>query len=67
MDFSVEFSEHRRYSQGDDPKDIDWLVYAKTDRYYVKKYQAETEHHRLPVDGPLGEHGLHPPPGTDEV
>ncbi|WP_437204621.1 DUF58 domain-containing protein [Planctomicrobium sp. SH664] len=40
--FSVEFSEHRRYSQGDDPHDIDWLVYAKTDRYYVKKYQAET-------------------------
>ena len=40
--FSVEFSEHRRYSHGDDPKDIDWLVYAKTDRYYVKKYQAET-------------------------
>ncbi len=40
--FSVEFSEHRRYSSGDDPKDIDWLVYAKTDRYYVKKYQAET-------------------------
>lgn len=40
--FSVEFSEHRRYSEGDDPKDIDWLVYAKTDRYYVKKYQAET-------------------------
>src|SRR6185295_3758693 len=40
--FSVEFSEHRRYSQGDDLKDMDWLVYAKTDRYYVKKYQAET-------------------------
>ena len=40
--FSVEFSEHRRYTQGDDLKDIDWLVYAKTDRYYVKKYQAET-------------------------
>lgn len=40
--FSVEFSEHRRYSQGDDIKDIDWLVYARTDRYYVKKYQAET-------------------------
>lgn len=39
---SVEFSEHRRYSPGDDPKDIDWLVYAKTDKYYVKKYQAET-------------------------
>lgn len=40
--FSVEFSEHRRYAQGDDPRDIDWLVYAKTDRYYIKKYQAET-------------------------
>lgn len=40
--FSVEFSEHRRYSTGDDPKDIDWLVYAKTDKYYVKKFEAET-------------------------
>ncbi len=40
--FSVEFSEHRRYSHGDDPKDIDWLVYAKTDKYYVKKFEAET-------------------------
>ena len=40
--FSVEFSEHRRYAQGDDPRNIDWLVYAKTDRYYIKKFQAET-------------------------
>ena len=40
--FSVEFSEHRRYTQGDDPKDIDWLVYAKTDKHYVKKFEAET-------------------------
>ena len=40
--FSVEFSEHRRYTQGDDPKGIDWLVYAKTDRYYVKQYEADT-------------------------
>ena len=40
--FSVEFSEHRRYSHGDDPADIDWLVYAKTDKYYVKKFEAET-------------------------
>jgi len=40
--FSVEFSEHRKYTPGDDPKDIDWLAYAKTDRYYVKKYEAET-------------------------
>jgi len=40
--FSVEFSEHRKYTQGDDPHDIDWLVYAKTDKYYVRKYEAET-------------------------
>ena len=40
--FSVEFSEHRKYTAGDDPKDIDWLVYAKTDKYYVKKFEAET-------------------------
>jgi uncharacterized protein (DUF58 family) len=38
----VEFSEHRKYTVGDDPKDIDWLVYAKTDKYYVKKFEAET-------------------------
>ncbi len=43
--FSVEFSEHRKLSPGDDPKDIDWLVYAKTDKYYVKKFEAETHIH----------------------
>lgn len=40
--FSVEFSEHRKYTQGDDPKDIDWLIYAKTNKYYIKKFEAET-------------------------
>ena len=40
--FSVEFSEHRKYTIGDNPQDIDWLVYAKTDKYYVKKFEAET-------------------------
>jgi len=40
--FSFEFSEHRKYTTGDDPKDIDWLVYAKTDKYYIKKFEAET-------------------------
>jgi uncharacterized protein (DUF58 family) len=38
----VEFSEHRKYTPGDDPHDIDWLVFAKTDKYYVKKFEAET-------------------------
>src|SRR3954469_17797360 len=40
--FSVEFSEHRKYTPGDDIKDLDWNVYAKTERYYVKKFRAET-------------------------
>jgi uncharacterized protein (DUF58 family) len=40
--FSVEFSEHRKYSSGDDIADIDWNVFAKTDRFYIKKFQAET-------------------------
>jgi uncharacterized protein (DUF58 family) len=40
--FSVEFSEHRKYVQGDDLKDLDWNVYAKTDKYYLKKFEAET-------------------------
>ena len=40
--FSVEFSEHRKYEQGDDPKDIDWRLYARTDKYYVRKYESET-------------------------
>jgi uncharacterized protein (DUF58 family) len=40
--FSVEFSEHRKYTAGDNINDVDWNVYAKTDRFYIKKFQAET-------------------------
>jgi uncharacterized protein (DUF58 family) len=40
--FSVEFSEHRKYTPGDDIRQIDWGVFAKTDRYYIKKFEAET-------------------------
>jgi hypothetical protein len=40
--FSVEFSEHRKYTPGDDTRLIDWSVYGKTDRYYIKKFEAET-------------------------
>ncbi|QDV21841.1 DUF58 domain-containing protein [Aureliella helgolandensis] len=40
--FSVEFSEHRRYAPGDDPKDLDWVAYAKTGKYYIKKFESET-------------------------
>jgi uncharacterized protein (DUF58 family) len=40
--FSVEFAEYRQYLQGDDPSTIDWKVYARSDRYYVKKFEEET-------------------------
>jgi uncharacterized protein (DUF58 family) len=40
--FSVEFSEHRKYTPGDDLKDLDWNIYAKTEKYFVKKFEAET-------------------------
>ncbi len=40
--FSVEFAEHRPYNPGDEFRRVDWKVYAKTDRYYVKQYEEET-------------------------
>ncbi len=40
--FSVEFAEHRQYMPGDSIRNIDWKVYAKSDRYYVKEYEEET-------------------------
>ncbi len=40
--FSVEFSEHRQYAQGDDLRNLDWRVLARKDRYYIKQYIEET-------------------------
>ena len=40
--FSVEFAEYRQYMQGDSIRNVDWKVYGKTDRYYVKIYEEET-------------------------
>ncbi len=40
--FSSEFSEHRKYAIGDEPKYIDWKVFARTDKFYVKRFEAET-------------------------
>ena len=39
--FSVEFAEHRAYTPGDDPRNIDWRIYGKIDRYYIKQYIEE--------------------------
>ncbi len=40
--FSVEFAEYRTYSPGDEIRHIDWKVYGKTDRYYIKQFEEET-------------------------
>jgi uncharacterized protein (DUF58 family) len=40
--FSVEFAEYRQYSPGDEVKHIDWKVFGKTDRYYIKQFEEET-------------------------
>lgn len=50
--FSVEFANHRAYVPGDDIRHIDWRVYAKADRYYIKEYEEETNMRvHLLVDG----------------
>ncbi len=40
--YSVEFAEHRQYMPGDEIKHIDWKVYGKSDRFYIKKFEEET-------------------------
>jgi uncharacterized protein (DUF58 family) len=55
--FSVEFAEYRQYFPGDDLTTLDWKVYAKTDRHFVKKYEEETNldcHILLDVSASMG-------------
>jgi len=40
--FNVEFSEYRQYVPGDPLKDIDWKVYGRTDKFYIKEHEEET-------------------------
>jgi uncharacterized protein (DUF58 family) len=40
--FSVEFAEHREYTAGDDLRHLDWVAWGRTDRYYIKQYEQET-------------------------
>src|SRR5437588_2217313 len=40
--FSVEFAEHRQYYPGDEIRHIDWRAFGKTDRYYIKEHEEET-------------------------
>ena len=45
--FSQEFAEYRAYAEGDDPRFIDWNVYARTDRAYIKRFLGETNSHLI--------------------
>jgi uncharacterized protein (DUF58 family) len=61
--FSVEFAEYRQYMPGDDLSTIDWKVYARSDRHYVKKFEEETNldcHILIDVSGSMayGTHGI---------
>ena len=49
---SIDFAEHRGYVPGDDIRRVDWKLYARTDRYYVKQYEADT---RLELERKQGE------------
>ena len=50
--FSAEFSEYRQYAPGDDTRHVDWRVFARSDRYYIKKFEDETNLRcQLLVDG----------------
>jgi len=58
--FSVEFAEHRQYYPGDEIRHIDWRVYGKTDRYYIKEYEEETNlkaHILVDASGSMGYSG----------
>ena len=42
--FAIEFAQHREYSHGDDTRHLDWKVVGRTDRYYIKQYEQETNY-----------------------
>src|SRR6516164_8917691 len=61
--FSVEFAEHRQYDPGDEIRHIDWRAFGKTDRYYVKEYEEETNlraHLLVDASGSMAYKGAHP-------
>lgn len=61
--FSVEFAEHRQYYPGDEIRHIDWRAFGKTDRYYIKEYEEETNlkcHLLLDASGSMSYKGAHP-------
>src|SRR5881394_3732921 len=65
--FSVEFAEHRQYYPGDEIRHIDWRVFGKTDRYYIKEYEEETNlqaHLLVDASGSMGYRSKSPAPSA---
>ena len=61
--FSVEFAEHRQYYPGDEIRHIDWRAYGKTDRYYIKEFEEETNlraHMLVDASGSMAYKGKYP-------
>src|ERR1700716_3732327 len=61
--FSVEFAERRQYYPGDEIRHIDWRAYGKTDRYYIKEYEEETNlkaHLLVDASGSMSFRGKYP-------
>jgi uncharacterized protein (DUF58 family) len=60
--FSVEFAEHRQYYPGDEIRHVDWRAFGKTDRYYIKEYEEETNlkaHLLVDASGSMAYKGAH--------
>src|SRR5580692_4815565 len=60
--YSVEFAEHRQYYPGDEIRHIDWRAFGKTDRYYIKEYEEETNlraHLLVDASGSMSYKGQH--------
>jgi uncharacterized protein (DUF58 family) len=62
--FSQEFAEYRAYAEGDDPRFIDWNVYARTDRTYIKRFLGDTNSHLMILLDASASMGFGGPPVT---
>jgi uncharacterized protein (DUF58 family) len=62
--FSQEFAEYRMYNEGDDPRFIDWNVYARSERMYIKRFLGETNSHLMLLLDASGSLGVGGPPVT---
>jgi uncharacterized protein (DUF58 family) len=65
--FSLEFAEYRPYVQGDDPRFIDWNVFSRTERTYIKRYLGETNTHLVILFDASASMGFGSPGGVSKI